>query len=44
VAQKLGIVTIAELVENEATIATLREVGIEFAQGFGISRPRPLEE
>jgi len=44
VAKKLGIVTVAELVENEATIAKLREVGIDFAQGFGISRPRPLAE
>lgn len=44
VAQKLGIISIAELVENEATITKLREVGIDFAQGFGISRPRPLAE
>lgn len=44
VARKLGIITIAELVENEATIAKLREVGIDFAQGFGISHPRPLAE
>ena len=44
VAQKLGIATIAELVESEATVATLREIGIDFAQGFGISRPRPLAE
>lgn len=44
VAKKLGITTVAELVENEATIAKLREVGIDYAQGFGISRPRPLAE
>jgi EAL domain-containing protein (putative c-di-GMP-specific phosphodiesterase class I) len=29
-------------VENEETIAKLREVGIDYAQGFGISRPQPL--
>ncbi|MEQ1916566.1 MAG: EAL domain-containing protein [Gallionella sp.] len=44
VAKKLGITTIAELVENEATIVKLREIGIDFAQGFGISRPSPLAE
>lgn len=42
VAQRLGVSTIAELVESEETIAKLREVGIDFAQGFGISRPRLL--
>jgi len=42
VAKKIGVKTIAELVENEETIASLREIGIDFAQGFGISRPRPL--
>lgn len=44
VAKKLGIKTIAELTENEETIAKLREIGIDLAQGFGISRPRPLRE
>jgi len=42
VAKKIGVKTIAEMVENEETIASLREIGIDFAQGFGISRPRPL--
>lgn len=44
VAKKIGVKTIAELVESEETIARLREVGIDYAQGFGISRPRPLAE
>ncbi|MBI5429036.1 MAG: EAL domain-containing protein [Nitrosomonadales bacterium] len=42
VARKASIKTVAELVENEETIAKLKEVGIDFAQGFGISRPQPL--
>lgn len=42
VAKSIGVKTIAELVENEETIAKLREVGIDYAQGFGISRPAPL--
>jgi len=44
VAKKIGVKTIAELVESEETIAKLREISIDFAQGFGISRPRPLAE
>ncbi len=44
VAKLIGLKTIAELVENEETIAKLRETGIDYAQGFGISRPRPLAE
>jgi len=42
IAKMIGVKTIAEMVENEDTIASLREIGIDFAQGFGISRPRPL--
>ncbi len=44
VAKLIGVKTIAELVENEETIAKLREIGIDFAQGFGISRPQPLAD
>lgn len=42
VAKKIGVQTIAELVESEETIQKLRDIGIDFAQGFGISKPRPL--
>ena len=44
VAKKIGVATIAELVESKETIEKLREIGIGFAQGFGIARPRPLAE
>ena len=44
VAKMIGVKTVAELVESEELIAKLKEVGIDFAQGFGISRPRSLEE
>jgi PAS domain S-box-containing protein len=44
VAKKIGVKTIAEMVESEEIIAKLRETGIDFAQGFGISRPRTLAE
>lgn len=44
VAKKSGVKTIAEMVESEETIAKLRKEGIDFAQGFGISRPRLFVE
>ncbi len=44
VAKKIGVRTVAELVESDELIAKLNELGIDYAQGFGISRPRALEE
>ncbi|HUW26348.1 MAG TPA: EAL domain-containing protein [Gallionella sp.] len=44
VAKKIGVKTIAEMVESEEAIAKLREAGTDFAQGFGISRPQPFIE
>jgi EAL domain-containing protein (putative c-di-GMP-specific phosphodiesterase class I) len=41
--RRLGIRTIAEFVESDETLARLREIGIDFAQGFGIGKPRPIE-
>ena len=37
----LGIVTIAEFVENEAIVNQLRELGVDYAQGYAIARPEP---
>ena len=42
-AKAIGVRTIGELVEDGETIARLQEADIDFAQGYGISRPRPLE-
>lgn len=38
----LGKKTIAEFAENEAIVDILREMGIDYAQGFGVCRPTPL--
>lgn len=35
--------TIAECVETGETLGRLREIGIDYAQGFGIARPAPIE-
>ncbi|MDQ2070876.1 putative bifunctional diguanylate cyclase/phosphodiesterase [Natronospira bacteriovora] len=39
-----GIRTVAECVENAETVAMLRRIGIDYAQGFHFGRPAPLEE
>ena len=40
----LGQETIAESVEHDQIIARLREIGVDYLQGWGIARPRPLAE
>ncbi|MBI5039818.1 MAG: EAL domain-containing protein [Gammaproteobacteria bacterium] len=37
-----GIQTIAEYVENSAILDTLRRLGVDYAQGYGIAIPEPL--
>lgn len=39
-----GLRTIAEFVENEEIEAKLKEIGIDYVQGYGISKPMPLDE
>ena len=36
--------TVAEYVENEEILKRLKEIGLDYAQGFGIAKPRPLNE
>ena len=38
----LGKITVAEYCENEAIIGKLRTIGVDFAQGYGVCRPKPL--
>jgi diguanylate cyclase (GGDEF)-like protein/PAS domain S-box-containing protein len=38
----LGLKTIGEFAENETIISKLREIGVDYAQGYGISKPMPL--
>jgi diguanylate cyclase (GGDEF)-like protein/PAS domain S-box-containing protein len=38
----MGMLTIAEFAENEAIIDKLQEIGVDFAQGYGVCRPTPL--
>lgn len=43
VGQIVGLETIAECVENEAVFKAVRAAGIDYAQGFWLARPAPLE-
>ena len=40
--RKLGARSIAEFVEDEATLSRLRAVGVDYVQGFGIGHPERL--
>jgi diguanylate cyclase (GGDEF)-like protein/PAS domain S-box-containing protein len=42
IGQVMGIRTIAESVENRQTLDILREIGVDYVQGYGISLPEPL--
>jgi PAS domain S-box-containing protein len=44
VAQGFGIRTIAEGVEDRATLDSLRELGVDYFQGYLLGRPGPLED
>jgi diguanylate cyclase (GGDEF)-like protein len=43
IAHAAGLETIAEFVENDKIKQGLLKIGVDFAQGYGISRPMPLD-
>lgn len=40
----MGKKTIAEFVENDVILEKLREIGVDYAQGYGIGKPKPIDE
>jgi len=36
--------TIAEFVENDQILYLLKDLGVDYAQGYGVGKPKPLEE
>jgi diguanylate cyclase (GGDEF)-like protein/PAS domain S-box-containing protein len=42
VGEAMNLLTIAEGVEDEATLNILRELGVDYAQGYYLGRPEPL--
>ena len=43
-AQNLGMKTIAEWAEDAATVETLAEIGVDYVQGFVVSRPQAPDQ
>ena len=39
IGQVMGLKTIAEFVENDAIIAELKKIGVNYGQGYGINKP-----
>jgi EAL domain-containing protein (putative c-di-GMP-specific phosphodiesterase class I) len=44
VARVMGIQTVAEYVDRREVLERLREMGVDFAQGFLLHRPAPIDE
>ena len=43
-ARNLGMTVVAEGVEDDSTLMSLREMGCDLAQGFGLGRPVPADQ
>ncbi|MGD8956500.1 MAG: ammonium transporter [Chromatiaceae bacterium] len=44
IARVMGLKSIAEFVETAAALDLLREIGVDYAQGFHVARPMPLDD
>jgi EAL domain-containing protein (putative c-di-GMP-specific phosphodiesterase class I) len=44
IADEIGLETVAEFVENADIAASVRELGVQFAQGYFYGRPGPLSD
>src|SRR5262249_49514359 len=42
IGHRMGLSTIAEGVESEGVSQKLREIGVDFGQGYGLAKPQPL--
>ncbi|MFG1920313.1 putative bifunctional diguanylate cyclase/phosphodiesterase [Cryptosporangium sp. NPDC048952] len=43
IGHEMGLRTVAEFVEDDAILAVLREIGVDYGQGYGLGRPGPLK-
>lgn len=44
IGRAMGLSTIAEFVENDSVIAKLSDIGVDYAQGYGIHVPCPMDQ
>jgi EAL domain-containing protein (putative c-di-GMP-specific phosphodiesterase class I) len=42
-AQRMGMKTIAEYIENEAVFTKVKQIGIDYSQGYYCGKPRIIE-
>ncbi len=42
IGEVMGMATIAEFVENDEILSLLKEIGVDYMQGYGIAKPTPL--
>jgi EAL domain-containing protein (putative c-di-GMP-specific phosphodiesterase class I) len=43
VARVVGVKTVAEFIDDAAVLARMKEIGVDFGQGFLLHRPEPIE-
>jgi len=44
IGHEMGLLTVAEFVESEGILEGLRELGVDYAQGYHLGRPHPLTD
>lgn len=44
VCRKINIHTVAKFVESSETLDKLREIGVDYVQGFGLAHPEPIDK
>jgi EAL domain-containing protein (putative c-di-GMP-specific phosphodiesterase class I) len=44
VGEVMGFKVIAEMVEEQPILERLKELGVGYAQGFGIQQPQPIDK
>ncbi|WP_051560237.1 EAL domain-containing protein [Marinobacterium jannaschii] len=44
IGHSMQMTTVAEFVEDEAALQVLQQIGVDYAQGYGIARPAPLQQ
>ena len=44
IAHIMGLKTVAEFVEDQATLELLRQIGVDHVQGYLLGKPQPLEQ
>jgi len=42
IGKTMGLSVVAEYVNDDETVRLLKEIGVDFAQGFGIGKPKPI--